>query len=119
MDINHSLNSTIDYIDGGSLNLFKNPIWVAIIITFIILIIIVSIYEEDKLVKTGIYIFLSNLLITFLHNKLLLKEYEGGLMTEDQKNIIGGIDNMQGAYNIQGEYNTQEKTGASDLEYLI
>lgn len=112
MDINHSLNSTIDYI-GGSLNLFKNPIWVAIIITFIILIIIVSTYEEDKLVKTGIYIFFYSFLVIFLHNKLLLKEYKGELITEDQKNIIGGIDNMQGMYNIQ------ETTRASDLEYLI
>ena len=116
MDINHGLKSAIDYFgDSRVINLFKNPLWVAIIITFIVLIIIVSVYEENKLVKTGIYIFLSSLCIIFLHNKLLLKEYEGDLITEDQKNIVGGIDDMISNNTEHISYNT----GAGDLEYLV
>lgn len=121
MDINHGLNSAIDYFGSTrSIYLFKNPLWVAIIITFIILIVVVSVYEENKLIKTGIYIFLSSLCIIFIHNKLLLKEYENNLITDDQYNIVGGIDDMRSS-NVSGGVDNllDTHTGASDLEYFI
>ena len=100
----------VGYISDGPFgNLFVNPIYVSLLITMVILLIIVSIYSESRLVKTGFYILCSSLFIVFLHNKLLLIEHRKQLCSKDEQNICSIIDNgtIIGGNNL-----------TSDLSYL-
>ena len=45
MDINSSINSVVNYLDSTSIvYLFQNPIWVATLITIVLLIIVVLLH---------------------------------------------------------------------------
>jgi len=114
MDINSGISSAVDYLDGTSIvSLFKNPIMVAALITIVILIIVVITYDNNKIIKTGFYIFFSSLVLIFLHNKVLIKEHRRQLCSADQQAICNNINNITG-----GSINIGEKTGADELEYL-
>lgn len=78
MDIKSLGKSLTNNLSNGICNdILTNPCYVAMLITAVVLLIIICIYKEDKLIKTGFYILLSSTIIIFLHNSLcLLKDKE-------------------------------------------
>jgi hypothetical protein len=93
MDIENSIRNITDYVSSGPFNsLFVNPIYISLLLTCVVLIIVLFMYEGSKLVKTGFYIFLSSLLLIFIHNQLLLVEHRDALMSSDEMDIISNID---------------------------
>lgn len=111
MDIQSLGKSVTKNLKKGICNdILTNPIYVAMLITAVVLLIIICIYEETKLIKTGFYILLSSTIIIFLHNSLCLqkdKETEGSF---EQDSIARDI--AQGGVSISGG-NT-----ADSLDYL-
>jgi hypothetical protein len=92
MDIDNFLKGLLQSVSNGPFNqLFYNPIYVSSLITVIVLLIIVSIYEDGKIIKTSFYIFLTCLFIVFSHNKILLAEHRKQLCSEGEKNICNSI----------------------------
>ena len=109
MDLNSSINSIVNFLDGTYfVSLFRNPIWVAILITIILLLIVVLIYNEKRLIKTGVYMFFASLIIVFLHNQILLKEHKRKLCSADQQSICNNIDNMTGGFAAVPRFNIQQ-----------
>lgn len=109
MDIEAFAKSTCESLGEGVFsNLFTNPIYVAMLVTTSILLIVLTIYDEKHVVKTGVYIFLTSLLIIFIHNKLLLIEHRKALCDKDADNICNQI----------GEGPTVEGGAVEGLSYL-
>ena len=94
MDINSAIKSYTEYLSEGPFNiLFANPIYVAMLITAVIVLIVVSIYSEGKVVKMTFYIACATIAIVFIHNRLLLIEHRRQLCSKDEHsicNMIGG-----------------------------
>ena len=113
MDIS-SLSKTITHSlsDGVFGNLFTNPIYVSLLITTIIVLIVVCMYNESKLIKTSFYIFCTCMLVIFIHNKLLMIEHKKQLSSSDADSILNSIDQ-----NITGRYETNT-TKEETLGYL-
>ena len=72
-------------------DLFLNPIYVSSLITISVLLIILFMYNENRLVKTSFYIMCATTLIVFIHNKLLLIEHKKQLCNKDMENICSTI----------------------------
>lgn len=93
MDIGSTAKSITNLISEGPFsNLFKNPIYVALLITTIVILIVVCIYNERTIVKTSFYIMCSCMFIVFIHNKLMLIEHRRQLCSADEQNICRSID---------------------------
>lgn len=109
MDIDAFAKSACETLSEGAFNnLFTNPIYVATLITTSLMLIVLTMYDEQHIIKSGVYMFLMSLFIVFIHNKLLLIEHRKALCDKDSDNICkvieGGIDNNTG--------------GAATLSYL-
>lgn len=93
MDLENATNSLTSSIGEGALGkLFTNPIYASLMITVVVILIILCIYQEDRLIKTGFYVFCASAFVIFVHNKLLLVEHRKQLCSQDEKNICNGID---------------------------
>jgi uncharacterized membrane protein YkvI len=109
MDTESYAKSMCDSLSEGVFNnMFTNPIYVSVLITTTILLIILTMYDDKHVIKTGVYIFLMTLFIVFIHNKLLLIEHRKALCNKDSENICFTID--EGPTTING--------GAERLGYL-
>jgi hypothetical protein len=106
MDLDSISKDTCQNLSDGAFgNLFLNPIYVALLITSIVILIVLCMYGERKLVKTSVYIFLATLTIVFIHNNLLLIEHRKQLCDKDTDDICKNIDagpNMSGGYSLEG-----------------
>lgn len=92
MDIGSIEKSVINNLSDGAFNdLLINPVYVACLVTIVVLLIVICMYNENRLVKTGFYILLASLTIIFSHNKLLLKEHKRQLCGKDTVNICSTI----------------------------
>ena len=92
MDIGAFTKSVCESLsEGGFNNLFTNPIYVSVLITTTILLIMLTMYDEKHVIKTGVYMFLMSLFIVFIHNKLLLIEHRKELCDKDADNICNAI----------------------------
>ena len=110
MDLDNISRNTTDYIGNGPFGeLFLNPVYVSFLVTIVILLIIISIYDREKIVKTGFYILCSSMFIIFIHNKLLLVEHKKQLCNRDMENICNNISS--GPVSISG-------ASESGLSYL-
>ena len=110
MDIGRvARDATISINESIFSNLFINPIYVACIITLTVMIIVISMYDEEHYVKTGFYILCSTIGIIFIHNKLLIME--------NKKDRIGG-DSSLIVNTMGGADYTVPSSEASQLDYL-
>lgn len=92
MDIESFTRSFTDSLSNGPFNdLFMNPIYVAILITIAVILIVICMYNESKLVKTGFYILCTTIFMIFIHNKLLLIEHRKKLCSNDSDSICNDI----------------------------
>jgi hypothetical protein len=93
MDIQSITRDFIHSLSEGSFgNMFRNPIYVSLLITTIIILIMVCMFNESKLIKTSIYVFFTCMILVFIHNKLLLIEFKKRLNNNDAENIINSFD---------------------------
>lgn len=106
MDLESVAKSFTDSLSNGPFsNLFTNPIYVALLITSIIVLIILCMYENGKIIKTSFYILCTCLFVIFIHNKLLLIEHRKQLCSKDEENIcnvIGSGPNIIGGNDLTG-----------------
>jgi hypothetical protein len=106
MDIESFTKSITQYISDGPLNdLFTNPIYISLLITTIVILIVVCMFNESRLIKTSFYILFANMFIIFVHNKLLLMEHRRQLCNSDTENIcntIGAGPTIFGRDNLVG-----------------
>uniref|UniRef100_A0A6C0I0W7 Uncharacterized protein n=1 Tax=viral metagenome TaxID=1070528 RepID=A0A6C0I0W7_9ZZZZ len=75
----------------------SNPIFVALLLTVLVIIIIVAIYKVQNfggadLFKCGFYIFIVFLIIIFIHDFLLKKSMKVNHINKDVKEVFTGID---------------------------
>ena len=95
-------NFTQSLSDGPFNDLFTNPVYVSLLITSVVMLIVILMYNESKLVKTGFYILFSSMCIIFIHNKLLLMDHRKRLSHSETSeicstfasNIAGGADGL-------------------------
>lgn len=79
-------------------SVLSNPLILSIVLTGIILLIVIYIFDPDEnksRIRTGVYIFLTVSISLFLHNGILMKEVDntiGGEEILDLTNIAGGGD---------------------------
>ena len=107
MDSGAHVKNICESLSSGMFNnLFTNPIYVAALITTSILLIVLTMYDENHVIKTGVYMFLITLCIVFIHNKLLLIEHRKALCDKESDNICNAIgDNVVGGGDIIGNLN--------------
>ena len=109
MDINSAIKGYTEYLSEGPFNtLFTNPVYVAMLITAVIVLIVLTIYSEGRVVKMTFYVACSTLAIVFIHNKLLLIEHRRQLCSKDEQSICSMI----------GGAVTSGRDGAGGLSYL-
>jgi len=93
MDIGNFIKKNTNDLSEGSLNVILiNPIFVAILITTIIMLLVVSLYSDCTQIKTSFYIFLTTTFIVFIHNRLLLIEHRKQLCDKASGDICDSID---------------------------
>ena len=106
MDTKSSINNTIQYINESSIrNLFTNPLYVSLIITFTIILIVITIYTPNRIIKTSFYIAITTIAFIFIHNKLILidnRKEQIGTEVSNLTNIIGNGPNYQLKSSIGG-----------------
>lgn len=78
--------------EGVVHSILINPLFVAVLATTVIMLIITFMYSADKKIKTGFYIFCTNVLIIFLHNKLLLTDYRKKICDKDMESVCASIN---------------------------
>jgi hypothetical protein len=83
---------TYSLSEGAFSPLFTNPIYVSLLITLIIIIIVVCMFNKSRLLKTGLYIFFTCTVFIFIHNKLMLIEFKKRLTNNDAENIVNSIN---------------------------
>lgn len=109
MDLESLSKSFTESLGTGPFgNLFTNPIYVALLITIVIVLIIICIDTERRLVKSSFYIFCTTLFVIFVHNKLLIIEHRKKLQSQDETNIV----------NVIGSGPVQQNSLVSGLNYL-
>ena len=106
MDLESCVKDFTDSLSNGPFNnLFINPIYMAFLITCIVVLIVICVYDEGKLIKMGFYILCTSMFVIFIHNKLLLIEHRKQLCSKDEENICNVIDsgpNIAGGSSVGG-----------------
>lgn len=83
-------NSFLNYISSSVfIDILRNPLYISILITIVIMLTIMFIYEHDRKIKTGVYVLLINLFFLFIHNNLISSDDRFGKAEEI---IYGGMD---------------------------
>jgi hypothetical protein len=83
------------------------------LITMAVLMVILCIYTEHTIVKTGVYVFITSLIIVFIHNKVLLVDHHSRVHNSEEVAIVNNIKTGRGP--VDGGWNGY---GADDLGYL-
>jgi hypothetical protein len=68
--------------------LFSDPIYVGVLVTASILLIVLTSYDSDHIVRTSFYIFGATEVIIFLHNKLIISEYKERIDSAQSSRIV-------------------------------
>lgn len=76
-------------------NIFNSPIWVSILISFIMVLIIYTLWKDDLddiefvpfIFRTFVYVLVGTMAVVFLHNQTLIKKYQS-------MNGLGQISNI-------------------------
>ena len=93
MDINNVIKTSTHYVnDSVFSNLFTNPVYVSLMITFCIILIVLCIYTSESKIKTGVYILVLTTVFVFLHNKVLLIKHRSDITEKDSERIISNIE---------------------------
>jgi len=86
---------------GGFLgNSIKSPFWLAIMITVIIILITIFVYPAkksasiSKLLKLMIYIFITSLILLFLHDSAIREVWQTEHEDKKAREILGGMDDF-------------------------
>ena len=109
MDSKSSINNSIQYVNESSFrNLFANPLYVSLTIAFSIMLIIISIYEKNRTVKTLFYITLVTVALVFIHNKLILIDCRKEQLGTEVSNLTNIIDSGP-------KYQVKSSFGGSDV----
>ena len=119
MDVENATKNLTESISESPFNtLFVNPIYASLLITCIVVLIIISIYEKGRMVKTGFYIFLTCLFVIFIHNKLLILCHRKQLTSQDELNVVAGIDEGPGMMGNNSVIGRGEYGYGTGLSYL-
>lgn len=96
------ISSAIDYLTGGIINsrFFSNPIWIALLITIIIMIII-PLTESSHWAITGIYIFITSIAILFIYNSSMIKKYSTSKTMSAAAEIVGDLSYINNPEGIE------------------
>lgn len=87
-------------------SIINNPLFTALLITVLVLIVIVSIYKVQeqggqKLFKCGFYIFILVVAVTFLHHYTIMQIAKNNFANNEVKSIFSGIkQSKESAYDI-------------------
>lgn len=91
------IQSTIGGFLGNSI---KSPFWLAIMITVIIILITIFIYPAkksasiSKLLKLMIYIFVTSLILIFLHDSAIREVWQNEHEDKKAREILGGMSDF-------------------------
>lgn len=92
MDLESMIKNLCESLSVGAFsNLFTNPIYVSLLITSIVVLVVLCMYDDDRVMKTTTYIFFATAFVVFVHNKLLLIEHRRQLCDRDSDNICNKI----------------------------
>ena len=92
MDLGRTSKSVTEYVESSPFgDMFTNPLYVSLLITVGIMLIVVCIYTDGSVVKTGFYVFCLSTVIIFLHNRVLLLDHKKKLCSADEQNIVNAI----------------------------
>lgn len=94
------LSACFDYLTGGIIKsrFFNNPIWMALMITIIIMIII-SLSTSSLWWMRSVYIFTGTLFVLFIYNSAMLKQQQ---TTEKMAGAAELIGDLSYANNLDG-----------------
>ena len=113
MDLGSSANAFTKLFSTGMVgNIIKNPIFISAIITVITMVLIFLFYSDESKVKTALYILTTTTMLVFLHNKLILDDYNTNKIPDDTRKLFNSIDSNN---SISGG---REILKAEDLEML-
>lgn len=116
-DIARAISSTTGKVETSGFNVvFKNPIYTAVLITVLLMVIITCFHDDNKKPRTFIYILIVNILVIFMHDQMLITDHREELETEDEKAVTSGIDNITGSY--QEESSGFRSSEGGELHYL-
>ena len=93
MDINNVIKTSTHYVnDSVFSNLFINPVYVSLMITFCIMLIVLCIYTPESKIKTGVYVLVLTTVFVFLHNKVLLIKHRSDITEKESERVISNIE---------------------------
>ena len=93
MDINNIIKTSTHYVkDSVFSNLFINPIYISLIITFCIMLIVLCVYTPDSKIKTCVYVLVLTTTLVFLHNKILLIKHRSDITEKESARVISNIE---------------------------
>lgn len=111
MNIYQPIQSISDSINNGPLGyVFANHIYVSLLLTTLVMLIIILMYDECNVTKTGFYIVCVNIMLLFLHNKSLISRHRKDLVSADEQRMMSIVGSGPDIYN------PDNKTG--ELNYL-
>ncbi len=98
------LSSSFDYVTGGIINhrFFSNPIWIALLITILIMIII-PLSDSSLMFMRGFYIFIGTTAILFVYNSAIIKKYTITKETQGAAEIVGDLTYINNLDGVQVE----------------
>ena len=92
------LNNLVKGYKDGWGSLFYNPIYVAVILTFIIALIVFCLFNkkatQKRMFRFFVYALFANLFVLILHFKLVNKNIEGKYEDKDKINIMSESTNI-------------------------
>jgi hypothetical protein len=101
LDVFGSLGSVKDSVIGFLGSSFKSPIWTAVIVTFIIMLILLFWYPvksncgTGKHIKIIIYIFLTTTISLYIHDATIKQIWQSELQDKDVQKTLDGIKRYQ------------------------
>lgn len=84
-----------------------NPVYISFIITGIILLIVMCMYDEQHKIKTGFWIFITTMFAIFANNQFIIKDFRNSVISDTELNLRDALEH--GPVVGRGEY-----SGGSD-----
>ncbi len=96
------ISSAFDYLTGGVIKsrFFSNPIWIAVIITVVIMIII-PLTSSSHWVCRSVYIFIGSVVILFIYNSAMLKKQVNTEEVTGAAEIVGDLSYINNSAGVE------------------
>lgn len=116
MDIQKGVYNVKNSIkDSPFRSLFVNPLYISLLMTTLVLITVFYLLKDDRIVKTGFYILCINFALIFLHNKILLEEFDKRVCSNLEEKICS---NLGESGNVTGGVISNINKDGGGLDYL-